>query len=62
MSALAAPGQVLVEGSGLGLDEVAIAQREDSVVLLPPSEGEMLAFFNNLKPSCPHRFSFAESV
>lgn len=43
MSALAAPGQVLVEGSGLGLDEVAIAQREDSVVLLPPSEGDMLA-------------------
>jgi hypothetical protein len=39
VSALAAPGQVLVEGTGLGLDDTAFTMREDSAVLLPPLEG-----------------------
>ena len=40
MSALAAPGQVLVEGTGLGQDDSAFTMREDSALLLPPLEGE----------------------
>jgi hypothetical protein len=40
VSALAAPGQVLVEGSGLGLNDTAFTMREDSALLLPPLEGE----------------------
>jgi hypothetical protein len=40
VSALAAPGQVLVEGSGLGQDDSAFTMREDSALLLPPLEGE----------------------
>lgn len=40
VSALAAPGQVLVEGTGLGLDDTAFTMREDSALLLPPLEGE----------------------
>jgi hypothetical protein len=49
VSALAAPGQVLVEGTGLGLDDAAFTMREDSAVLLPPLEGEHR---NICHPSC----------
>ena len=39
VSALAAPGQILLEGSGLGLDDLSLPTREDSVVVLPPLSG-----------------------
>ncbi len=39
VSALAAPGQVLLEGSGLGMESMSQPAREDSVVVLPPLSG-----------------------
>jgi len=39
VSALAAPGQILLEGTGLGLDEMSLPAREEAVVVLPALAG-----------------------